>query len=91
VALSICAEIIAEANGGTGRPLRETKGPMHRRFAAALATTAPSEPASEQTPELSVAQAAQVEPPALQPPVLASPALRERVACGAARGSMAGP
>jgi xanthine dehydrogenase accessory factor len=31
VALSICAEIVAVAHGGTGRPLRETAGPMHRQ------------------------------------------------------------
>jgi xanthine dehydrogenase accessory factor len=34
VALSICAEIVASAHGGTGRPLRDTTGPMHRRAAA---------------------------------------------------------
>jgi xanthine dehydrogenase accessory factor len=66
VALSICAEIVAEAHGGTGLPLRETKGPMHRRFAA---TNVPS---------------AQV---AAMPE---SPAPRQRVACGAPRGPMAG-
>lgn len=33
VALSICAEIVASANGGTGRPLRDLTGPMHRRAA----------------------------------------------------------
>ncbi|HEV2348200.1 MAG TPA: XdhC/CoxI family protein [Actinocrinis sp.] len=33
VALSICAEIVASAHGGTGRPLRDTAGPMHRRSA----------------------------------------------------------
>lgn len=31
VALSICAEIVAVAHGGTGMPLRDTIGPMHRR------------------------------------------------------------
>jgi xanthine dehydrogenase accessory factor len=29
VAVSICAEIVAAVHGGTGRPLRETGGPMH--------------------------------------------------------------
>ncbi len=31
VALSICAEIVAVTRGGTGLPLRDTVGPMHRR------------------------------------------------------------
>ncbi|MBS2964994.1 XdhC family protein [Actinocrinis puniceicyclus] len=31
VALSICAEIVAVARGGSGRPLRDVDGPLHRR------------------------------------------------------------
>jgi xanthine dehydrogenase accessory factor len=34
VALSICAEIVAAANGASGRPLRELEGALHRRRAA---------------------------------------------------------
>jgi xanthine dehydrogenase accessory factor len=31
VALAICAEIVAVMNGGSGRPLRESEGPLHHR------------------------------------------------------------
>ncbi len=36
VALSICAEITAVTRGGSGLPLRETEGPMHRRRAESI-------------------------------------------------------
>jgi xanthine dehydrogenase accessory factor len=49
VALSICAEIVAVAHGGTGRPLRETTGSMHRQTAAS-----PPEPATHR-PQVCVA------------------------------------
>jgi xanthine dehydrogenase accessory factor len=36
VALSICAEIVAEMHGGSGRPLRELDGSLHRRHSVGV-------------------------------------------------------
>jgi len=86
VALSICAEIVAEANGGTGLPLRATKGPMHRRFAAAR-VNAKAEQSERRL--ASVRERASVpEQGPERPPEAAGP--HRQIACGTRRGPVAG-
>jgi xanthine dehydrogenase accessory factor len=41
VALSICAEIVAAMRGGSGRPLRELEGALHRQRAAGATSPQP--------------------------------------------------
>jgi xanthine dehydrogenase accessory factor len=40
VALSICAEIVAQTRGGSGLPLRDTVGPLHRSRRSPITTMA---------------------------------------------------